>query len=157
MVRVSDKAEFLITCKQCYQSKLVSQSSYESPTSPLLLQGQEFPNDILVHQAEKFAVGNNSSPSADVFLPPSNYSKPITASKSADKSKRKLASWGLIWRKKNCEDTGYDFRLKHILLKGNHNMDGSSIICHLCRKQYNTDLMYIRCQNCSSKPVRVVC
>lgn len=149
MVQISDEVEFLITCKQCYQSKLVNQSSYESPTSPLLLQGQEFPIDTMVHQAEKFATGNNSSPSGDVFPPP-KYSKPNTASKSADKSKRKLASWGLIWRKKNCDDTGTDFRLKHILLKGNHKMDGSSIVCHLCRKPYNPNLMYIRCQNCSN-------
>lgn len=78
------------------------------------------------------------------------------------KMKRNL---GVIWRKKS-EDTGTDFRLRNILLKGNPNGDSLTPICQLCRKPYDPDLMYIRCETCSSKfvpgrnsfyPVNVEC
>ncbi|XP_024982713.1 DDT domain-containing protein PTM-like isoform X2 [Cynara cardunculus var. scolymus] len=63
------------------------------------------------------------------------------------KSKTKL-SWGLIWKTKDPEETGIDFRLKNLLLKGNPNGNLLAPVCHLCTKPYNSDLMYIRCTNC---------
>lgn len=62
----------------------------------------------------------------------------------------KKYSWGLIWKKQNREDTGTDFRLNNIYLKGDSHTDQSVIVCHLCQKPYNSDLTYIRCETCQS-------
>ncbi|RDX61089.1 DDT domain-containing protein PTM, partial [Mucuna pruriens] len=69
---------------------------------------------------------------------------------SAGKRPRKNCSWGIIWKKKNNEDTDNDFRLRNILLKGGSNMPQLQPVCHLCRKPYMSDLMYIRCETCQN-------
>ncbi|KAA8550243.1 hypothetical protein F0562_001927 [Nyssa sinensis] len=75
--------------------------------------------------------------------------KPATRDSSlVTKSQRKLCSWGLIWKKKKAKDTGIDFRLKNILLRGNPDTSFSGPVCHLCHKPYNSDLMYICCETC---------
>ncbi|CAN4119451.1 unnamed protein product [Withania somnifera] len=135
------------TCKQCNQNRVLSQAkcSDESPTSPLVLQGQYFPKPISANKGVN--VGSFSHPSASTATPKHSSSmKHGNSSKSAAKTKRNL---GVIWRKKS-EDTGTDFRLRNILLKG--HPDGYSIIptCHLCRNPYNPDLMYIGCETCSN-------
>ncbi|KAL3530436.1 hypothetical protein ACH5RR_009758 [Cinchona calisaya] len=149
-VHINEEVEYLITCKQCYHTKALTQtgSSNESPTSPLLLERREF-TTVMVSKAEKLTDYDQSSMAVE-SLQHSSDSKSINPSKSGSKSKRKLLSWGLIWRKKNSDDTGIDFRLKNILLKGNRDMDLSGPLCHLCRQPYNSDLMYIRCETCSN-------
>ncbi|KAL3518480.1 hypothetical protein ACH5RR_021069 [Cinchona calisaya] len=147
-VKINAEVVFLITCKQCYHIKALIQaeSSHESPTSPLLLQQQENASGM-VSKPEKQTAHDNSS-TAGKSLRPSSDSKSINASKLGSKSKPKLLSWGLIWKKKNCDDIGSDFILKHILLKGDGDMDSSGPLCHLCHQPYNSDLMYIRCETC---------
>ncbi|KAK4409035.1 DDT domain-containing protein PTM [Sesamum angolense] len=89
----------------------------------------------------------HKGPSASVgTLEYSSEMKLTNGSTVAKKSKNK--NWGLIWRKKNCEDTGIDFRLKNILLRGNPDMDLTKPLCRLCNQPYNSELMYIRCETC---------
>lgn len=64
---------------------------------------------------------------------------------------RRSSSWGIIWKKKSSEDTGFDFRLKNILLKGSSGVPQLEPVCRLCHKPYRSDLMYIRCETCECK------
>lgn len=72
-------------------------------------------------------------------------------SNSAAKSRRRNCSWGIIWKKKNIENSDIDFRLKNILLKGGSGLPQIEPVCHLCHKPYRSDLMYICCETCQSK------
>ncbi|CAJ1979192.1 unnamed protein product [Sphenostylis stenocarpa] len=69
---------------------------------------------------------------------------------SEGKRRRKNCSWGIIWKKKNNEDTDNDFLLRNILLKGSSNMPEVNPVCHLCRKPYMSDVMYICCETCQN-------
>ncbi|KAL0369575.1 UNVERIFIED_CONTAM: DDT domain-containing protein PTM [Sesamum angustifolium] len=145
-VHMNEEIEFLITCKHCCETRAVTpvQSSYGSPTSPLLLQGRDFPN---AGSTNKRGLVGHKGPSASVgTLEYSSEMKLTNGSTVAKKSKNK--NWGLIWRKKICEDTGIDFRLKNILLRGNPDMDLTKPLCRLCNQPYNSELMYIRCETC---------
>lgn len=135
------------SCKECSQNRALFQArcSDESPNSPLLLQGQHFPKPVSVNKGVN--VSNFSRPTASVAtLKHSSAMKHGNSSNFTAKMKRNL---GVIWRKKS-EDTGTDFRLRNILLKGNPNGDSLTPICQLCRKPYDPDLMYIRCETCSN-------
>ena len=61
------------------------------------------------------------------------------------------SNWGLIWRKKFSEDTGFDFRSRNILLSGNTDRDLMKPVCRLCDQPYTGDAMYICCESCKSK------
>ncbi|PIN00987.1 Nucleosome remodeling factor, subunit NURF301/BPTF [Handroanthus impetiginosus] len=147
-VHMNEEVEFLITCKHCSEARAMTQvqSSYGSPTSPLHLQSRDFSNAGTTKTRGKSAGHKRTSAASAGTLEYSSERKPTTGSAVAKKSKNK--HWGLIWRKKNCEDTGIDFRLKNILLKGNPDMDLSNPVCRLCNQPYNADLMYIRCETC---------
>lgn len=151
-VSTYEEVEFLTTCKQCYHTTLLTQkeTSNESATSPLLLQGQE-------HSSSTFLKGSR----------PKCYDQALQSTREKDngpdvkqvasdsplerKSRRRNCSWGIIWKKKNNEDTGFDFRLKNILLKGGPGLPQLQPVCHLCHKPYRSDLMYICCETCKSK------
>lgn len=186
-VQMGEHVEFIITCKRCYQEKVVTPQNEivgDSPTSPLLLQGPESqhpatvikggkqngygrPLDYLNQSSEKNSTASNrktgrsgkqngirrQSESVDQSSKengkrPSLESSekiPTNDSSVGKKNSKTHLSWGLIWKKKDPEDTGIDFRLKHLLLKGNPNGNLLAPVCHLCTKPYNSDLMYIRC------------
>ncbi|KAL0390610.1 UNVERIFIED_CONTAM: DDT domain-containing protein PTM [Sesamum calycinum] len=145
-VNMNEEVEYLITCKQCCetQSAIQVEKSNVSPTSPLLLQGQESPNPATVTKRGKLE-GYKGSPAVGTLEHPSAV-KSITRSAVATRSKK--LHWGLIWRKKNYEDTGMDFRLKNILLRGNLDRDLPEPLCRLCNQPYNAELIYIRCETC---------
>ncbi|KAF5931088.1 hypothetical protein HYC85_031961 [Camellia sinensis] len=152
MVHRNDEFEFLITCRQCSHTKAIAQSenSNESPTSPLLSQGQEFQNAVTVSKGAKQKTFNQPLTSVG-HSPSSMEMKPATHdSNLATKNRRKLCSWGLIWKRKNPDDDGSDFRLKNILLRGNSDMSWLEPVCHLCQKTYNSNLVYIRCETCQN-------
>ncbi|XP_020231011.1 DDT domain-containing protein PTM [Cajanus cajan] len=148
-VSTCEEVEFLVTCKQCHHAKLLTQkeSCNESPTSPLLLQRQEHSSmtDLKVPRSKCNGQGlmstrmKNSRP--DMKQVASN-------SLSETKGRSRNCSWGIIWKKKNIEDTGFDFRLKNILLKGGSGLPQLEPVCRLCHKPYRADLMYICCETC---------
>ncbi|KAK4492240.1 hypothetical protein RD792_003041 [Penstemon davidsonii] len=145
----NEEVEFLITCKQCSETRAIAQveSSNASPTSPLLLlQGQDFPKTAASNKILK-VVGPKRSSASGRTREHSSGVKPTHISAPTKKNQHK--HWGLIWRKNN-EDTGIDFRLKNILHKGNPDMDMMKPICRLCNQPYRSDLMYIRCETCQS-------
>ncbi|KAK9279952.1 hypothetical protein L1049_013636 [Liquidambar formosana] len=150
-VLISEEVEFLITCKQCYDAKALTQNadSNDSPTSPLPLQGQGCQNVGKVTKGAKHK-GHNQPLASVGTLESCSELKPASLDSSVEtKSRRRSSlSWGLIWRKPTTQDTGIDFRLKHILLRGNPYMGWSGPVCRLCLKPYNCDLMYIHCETC---------
>lgn len=187
--------EFLITCKRCYQEKYVNvkpqvqiQINGDSPTSPLLLQGQESQHSTTSIKVEKqngFEIRQHHVPTISNQSAQKNHPTPSQpkTSKSGKKSSKKILptqsvdqiqssskkpknnstskkrskvtgaklTLGLIWRKKNPDETGIDFRLKNLLLKNNPNGHLLAPSCHLCNKPYDSSLMYIHCEGCSSK------
>ncbi|KAF3683717.1 putative GABA transporter 1-like [Capsicum annuum] len=144
-VTAKEETEFMASCKQCYQKRTSTQSesSHESPTSPLLMQGKDIPVPVSARKGVK--VGSSSNPSAS--------STTLKHSSKVKHASTNLATgwkqhWGVIWRKKN-EGTG-DFRFKNILLRGNPDTDSLRPKCRLCRKPYDPYLMYIYCESCES-------
>ncbi|XP_020214078.2 LOW QUALITY PROTEIN: DDT domain-containing protein PTM-like [Cajanus cajan] len=154
-------------CKQCYHARILAQkeTNNESPNSPLLLQGR-------VNNSGAFLKG--SRPKSHDRVPKSSrtkapnpdmkqvtpvvvlkgtkakcYEQEPTSTRTKDNQRpRKICSWGIIWKKKNNEDTGNDFSRRNILLKGGSSMPQSQPVCHLCSKPYSSDLMYICCEAC---------
>ncbi|KAL8496450.1 hypothetical protein ACS0TY_020241 [Phlomoides rotata] len=150
-VHKNEEVELLITCKNCSEAQAITQiqNSYGSPTSPLLLQGQDLPKAGTSRKRRKL-VGNNG-PSASVGTV--EHSSEMKSSNVTAIAKSNNKNWGLRWSRKNCEATGIDFRLKNILLRGNPDMDLTEPVCRLCNQPYNPELMYIRCESCPRKLV----
>ncbi|KAJ8563488.1 hypothetical protein K7X08_031940 [Anisodus acutangulus] len=144
-VIANEEVEFMTSCKQCYQNRALTQaeSSNESPSSPLLMQGKDLLIPVSARKGGK--VGSCSNPSASTATP-THFSMVKPASSNLA-TKTKPQHWGVIWRKQD-EDTG-DFRFKHILLKGNPDRDSLRPSCRLCCKPYDPYLMYIRCETCT--------
>lgn len=159
-IQSTEEVEFLITCKQCYHAKGATQNenSNDSPTSPLPMLGREYQTPVTAPKVSVTATKGSrqkeySQSLAYIRAPEngSNAQQTAPGSSLATKSKRKQCSWGLIWKKKNVEDTGIDFRLKYILLRGNPDRNLSKPVCHLCHKPYNSELIYICCETCKSE------
>lgn len=180
-IHTTARVEFIITCKRCYIEKEATRKNeiaVDSPTSPLLLQGKESQRSATVikikfgrqngherplecsnvrssqPQKSKSSKKNSKNRSLQsVGQKPKN----IKSKKGSKKKTRKRSKClGLIWKKKNADDTGVEFRINNILLKGNPNGHLLAPKCHLCAQPYNSDLMYILCENCSSKSLDLV-
>ncbi|XP_076930981.1 DDT domain-containing protein PTM-like isoform X2 [Bidens hawaiensis] len=173
--------EFIITCKRCYIEKEAARKNeivVDSPTSPLLLQGKESQRSATVikikfgrqngherplecsnvrsSQPQKSKSSKKNSKNRllqSVDQKPKNIKSKTGSKKKTSKRSKCL---GLIWKKKNADDTGVEFRINNILLKGNPNGHLLAPKCHLCAQPYNSDLMYILCEYCSSKSLDLV-
>lgn len=156
---MNEEVEFLITCKHCYHAKDFAQKeiSNESPSTPLALQRRDCPNLTAATKGRRHACNNQSLASIRTQHTSSELKHTASNSSLANKSRRRTCSWGVIWKKKNSEDTGIDFRLKNILLKGSLDVHRLEPVCHLCHKPYRSDLMYICCEICQSKLLLIVC
>ncbi|KAJ0816436.1 putative transcription factor & chromatin remodeling DDT family [Helianthus annuus] len=164
------RVEFLITCKRCYIEKEAASKTEvvgDSPTSPLLLQGQESQHSATVIKI-KLGRQNGHESSLEYSNPTSNHKKSKSGKKSSksrvlqsvdqkpksnnlktgSKKKTNRLCLGLIWKNKNPDDTGTKFRINNILMKGNPNGHLLAPKCHLCAKPYNPDYMYIKCEQC---------
>ncbi|KAD3337283.1 hypothetical protein E3N88_32803 [Mikania micrantha] len=164
--------EFIITCKQCYIEKEPTPKNDvvgDSPTSPLILQGQESQQSataIRVGKQNGHEKPLEYSNLTSIQPPKSKTAKKKSKTRllqsvdqksknnSSIKSPKKKNSkgnklcLGLIWKKKNPNDTGTEFRINNLLLKGNPNGHLLAPICDLCTQPYNSDLMYILCEKC---------
>ncbi|GAB2233927.1 hypothetical protein Drorol1_Dr00003157 [Drosera rotundifolia] len=154
IIQASDDVEFSTTCKRCYGGSAFAQnqSFAESPTSPLAIQGQEYQKALTV---SKSSIQKNShqQPLAIATVEGSSGMKlkiklAPPDSSVTKKSKKKPTTWGLIWKKKNIEETGTEFRSNHILWRADPNNVAIAPVCYLCQKPYNPHLLYIRCPAC---------
>ncbi|KAJ8749984.1 hypothetical protein K2173_013899 [Erythroxylum novogranatense] len=141
---VKNKSEHLITCKQCYSAKTIGhyKSSNESPTSPLPLPMQECQNEVTAMKGAKARVHSHLGPVRTQKCRSGN--KQIASASSLQTKRTKSFNLGLIF-KKNDEDTGVDFRRKNILFRGS---SAGTPSCVMCKKPYNSNLMYIHCETC---------
>ncbi|CAH9124208.1 unnamed protein product [Cuscuta epithymum] len=139
------KCVVVSSCKQCHQNYTVTQcaASNESPNSPLLLQGQEFPNADSAPRKGGVVAGCKQLSSSTR----SNRRSSEVKHDGNSSSKAKIKTWGIMWRKPNAIDTGMDFRNKSIIRKGS-TVNGIGPSCQLCHSKYNPDLMYIHCETC---------
>ncbi|KAL9686850.1 hypothetical protein QQ045_031243 [Rhodiola kirilowii] len=141
-------AGLVITCKQCYFMKPLTQGeSSNSPTSPLL----PFRGQAQGRSAMKGTNGNQlRSVDQTTFGIDKSHSttRPSAMNTTiAKKKNKKMLSWGLIWKKKKTEDSR-DFLLTNLLLRGTMCRESPKPACALCQKSYNPDLTYIRCETC---------
>ncbi|KAK1426249.1 hypothetical protein QVD17_14919 [Tagetes erecta] len=169
-IQTAARVEFLITCKRCYIEKEATQKNEihgDSPTSPLLLQCQESQHSATVIKLTKqngperlleYSHSKSIQPKKSKSAMQSSKSRMLqsvdrklksSSSSRVSKKKNKLCL-GLIWKKKNPDDTGIEFRINHLLLKGNPNGHLLAPKCQLCTQPYNADLMYILCETCKN-------
>lgn len=145
---MNEEVEFLINCKQCYNAKAVAHgTSNESPATPLPCQGKESHNVTTAIKGTR--INHQNQPLTSIRTQESSSDmKQTTVSILGTKSRNRLCSWGVRWKKKNI-DTGIDFRRENILLRG--GSERLNPVCNLCKKPYNCDLIYIHCETCNSK------
>ncbi|XVF05256.1 hypothetical protein REPUB_Repub05bG0155900 [Reevesia pubescens] len=158
-MHINGRVECLIICKQCYHAKVLAQNeiSTKPPTTLLPLQGRDCYSSPAVTKGMQ--VKSSTQPM-----------KPLASTRSKDNSVRirerrsdmkqsasfsglatkrnKLCNWGVIWRKKNSDETGTDFRRANILTRGASDNHFLKPVCELCEQPYNSDLMYIHCETC---------
>ncbi|OVA17876.1 zinc finger protein [Macleaya cordata] len=152
-VSMKNEVEVRITCKKCFCAKAfaLNESVKKQAISKICWQGQEY----------QVAVAAREGAQQNSYQQPLAYAGNIETQmvkksrmpgpKLATKGKKvTVPNYGVIWKKKNSEETGAEFRLTNILLRGNAYLDPSRIpTCVLCSKPYNSDLMYISCGSCS--------
>lgn len=142
--------EFSFMCKTCcnFKAIAVNEIHNDSPTSPLLLQMQDYQNLMTCNKRVRFKVKTLDAHPETRPITPETQS--VTSDSSASKTKRRYCSWGIIWKKKN-NDVSHDFRLNNVLLSGGSDVHWLKPVCILCQKPYRSDLMYLLCENCKSK------
>lgn len=97
-------------------------------------------------------VGYRQPPESVGMMEPSSEIKSTNVTAVKKKSSNNK-NWGLIFKKNNNEETGIDFRLKNIILRGNPDMDSTKPVCRLCGLDYDANFMYIRCEACKRKQI----
>ncbi|XP_057781903.1 DDT domain-containing protein PTM-like isoform X2 [Salvia miltiorrhiza] len=139
----------IIICKQCCETQAATQvdSSSGSPTSPLLPRVPDIPKPAISKDVNLVPDVPKPNIPKDVNIVCHNGS---SINRSAVTKKNARSNWGLIWRKKYSEDTGFDFRSRNILLSGNMDRELMKPVCRLCDQPYNSGVMYIRCEPCKN-------
>ncbi|CDY35713.1 BnaC02g09790D [Brassica napus] len=146
----AEKVDIHVTCKRCYLARARSliNINHRHPTTPSIVINGQHQNAVtptiktqikqpLIQQFQSSNTRDNAS-----------GAKQITP--DCNKSKHKTLSWGVIWRKKNLEDTGVSFRQQHILLAAQSHQHNSGPVCWICKLPYNPGLTYIHCTSCDS-------
>ncbi|XVF19795.1 hypothetical protein REPUB_Repub11eG0141600 [Reevesia pubescens] len=158
-MHMNGKVECLIICKQCYHAKVLAQNEIntKSPTTLLPLQGRDYHSAPAVSKANQ--VKSSTQPikplapirskenSVRIQERSSNVKQSASLSGLATR-RSKLCNWGVIWRKKNSNETGIDFRRANILTKGGSDNHLLKPMCELCEQPYNSNLTYIHCETC---------
>ncbi|KAJ4910936.1 PHD finger family protein [Raphanus sativus] len=147
----AEKVDVLVTCKRCHlaRARSLTNINHRHPTTPSVVINGQHQNAVtpviiktqikpLIQQLPSSSTRDNAS-GAKQTTPDSNM---------APKSKHKTLSWGIIWRKKNLEDTCVSFRQQNILLAGRSDQPNPGPICGICKLPYNPALTYIHCTIC---------
>lgn len=147
-------AEILVTCKRCYLARARSliNINQRHPTTPTVLINGQLQNAVTPVTKTQIKPVNQQLPSSNRRNNASEVKQITPDSNLAPKSKQhKTLSWGVIWRKKNLEDTGVSFRQQNVLLAARFNQPNVEPVCWLCKLPYNPGLTYIHCTSCDSK------
>ncbi|XP_068662577.1 DDT domain-containing protein PTM-like [Aristolochia californica] len=135
-----DDLEFVLMCKKCYHRKPIvpDENSMKQLKIKLSFQDAKVQSNNVPQKVQRSTGTIESHHELQT-----NYSNLSSA--------RKDTRYGLVWKrnKLKTEDNGADFRLKHILLKGDPNVNPPERpICTLCQQPYDSNLMYICCDRC---------
>ncbi|XP_068659314.1 DDT domain-containing protein PTM-like [Aristolochia californica] len=134
-----DDLEFMLMCNKCYHRKPIAPDENSMKQLKVKLSFQEAkvqPNNV-PQKVQRFTGTLVSQ-------------HELQTNNSNLGSARKDTRYGLVWKrnKLKTEDSA-DFRLRHILLRGNPNVNPlQAPICTLCQQPYDPNLMYIRCDRC---------
>lgn len=161
------KVECLSICRRCHgpesldQKEVINKSKIisfpprgrESDQAGIVSKGTfvKFPSQAgkpLAHARSK----DGSVIAWDKNVPQENCSEnnqSMSISGSETKNS-KIRNFGVIWRKKNAEDTGLYFRRENIISRCSSDKLLKPI-CALCKEPYDCNLMYIHCETCKSK------
>ncbi|VVB16809.1 unnamed protein product [Arabis nemorensis] len=142
--------EILVTCKRCYLAKARSliNINHRHPTIPTVVINGQLQNAATLVTKTQIKPLNQHISSSKILDKGSGVKQITPDSNLAPKSKHKTLSWGVIWRKKNLEDTGVGFRHQHVLLAGRSIQPNMEPVCWLCKLPYNPGLTYIHCTSC---------
>ncbi|KAF5194958.1 Ddt domain-containing protein ptm [Thalictrum thalictroides] len=140
-----------VTCNQCSRVKAtaLNDNINKTPVGQGFRQGQEY--KMVVASSKNSWINGGFQPLVSMGSTDAHslMKSTIPGPKLGRKTKRSAVSKGIVWKKKNSEESGTDFRLSNILLRGNGDIDPSKKPeCCLCLKPYNPDLMYICCEEC---------
>ncbi|XP_024011451.1 DDT domain-containing protein PTM isoform X2 [Eutrema salsugineum] len=143
-------AEILVTCKRCYLARARSliNVNQRHPTTPTVLINGQHPNPVTPLIKTQIKPLNQQLSSSNIRDNASGVKQITPDSNVAPKSKQKTLSWGVIWRKKNLEDTSASFRHQNVLLAGQSDQPNLEPVCWLCKLPYNPRLTYIHCTSC---------
>lgn len=147
--------ELLVTCKRCYLARARSliNINHRHPTTPTVLINRPLQNAVTPVTKTKIKPLNQQLPSSKIRDTASGVKQFTPDSNLAPKSKHKTLSWGVIWRKKNLEDTGVSFRHQNVLLAARSDQPNPEPVCWICKLPYNPGLTYIHCTSCDSKNI----
>ncbi|GLT51296.1 hypothetical protein SLA2020_247160 [Shorea laevis] len=159
-IQMNGKVEHFVICKLCCHAKGLAQNdvSNKFPTTPLFLHGRECHNTPTVtksthvkgsSQPLKPLISLRSRDSSMRTKENCSQDKLATSSSSLTvKPRSKLCHWGIIWRKRNSNETGVDFRRANLLPRGGLDKHFLKPVCQICEQPYNSALMYIHCETC---------
>ncbi|KAJ0238791.1 PHD finger family protein [Hirschfeldia incana] len=145
----AEKVDILVTCKRCYlaRARSLTNINHRHPTTPSVVingQHQNAVTPVIIKtqtkpQIQQLPSSNtrDSASGAKQITPDSNMAP-----------KHKTLSYGVIWRKKNLEDTCVSFGQQHILLAGRSDQPNPGPVCGICKLPYNPGLTYIHCTSC---------
>ncbi|KAJ6368965.1 hypothetical protein OIU78_001354 [Salix suchowensis] len=131
-IYTNEEAQFSIICKRCYSARAViyDEKRNESLTSPLPLQWQEHHNTVTAMKNTRIKVHNQpfmsvrtqescsevkqstyasskaTKTKSRTQVSCSEVKQAISSSRKATKTESRSRNCGIIWRKKNNEDTG---------------------------------------------------
>ncbi|GLT82072.1 hypothetical protein SLE2022_004850 [Rubroshorea leprosula] len=159
-IQVNGKVEHFIICELCSHAKGLAQNdiSNKSPTTPLFLHGREWYNTMTATKSTQVKGSNQllkpltSLRSGDGSIKTKENCPDVKHAASGSsmmvKPRNRLCHWGVIWRKRNSNETGIDFRLTNLLPRGGSDNYLLKPVCQICKQPYNSELIYIHCETC---------
>ncbi|KAF8084916.1 hypothetical protein N665_0693s0008 [Sinapis alba] len=147
---IAVKVETLVTCKRCYLARARSlvNINHRHPTTPTVMINGQHQNAVTTVVKTQIKPLVQQLPSSNTRDKTSGIKQITPDSKMAPMSKHKTLSWGVIWRKKNSEDTGVSFRRQNVVLAAQSNQPNPGPACWLCKLPYNPGQTYIHCTSC---------
>ncbi|KAJ4907966.1 PHD finger family protein [Raphanus sativus] len=142
--------ETVVTCKRCYLARARSliNINHRHPTTPTVMTNGQHQNAVTPVVKTQTKPLIQQLPSSNTRDKSSGVKQITPDSNTAPKSQHKTLSWGVIWRKKNSEDTGASFRHQNVVLAAQSAQPNPGPVCWICKLPYNPGQTYIHCTNC---------
>ncbi|KAF2577278.1 hypothetical protein F2Q68_00000774 [Brassica cretica] len=147
---IAGKVETLVTCKRCYLARARSliTINHRHPTTPTVLINGQHQNAVTPVTKTQIKPLVKQIPSSNTGDKASGVKQVTPDSNMAPMSQHKTLSWGVIWRKKNSDDTGASFRRQNVVLAAQSDQPNPGPVCWLCKLPYNHGQTYIHCTSC---------